>query len=69
LRGKREFQHYFNVPVLASIPIIRDTEYEARKNRQLTFLYSGLISLGALVTLFLFIFGQKIRTLILGVFS
>ncbi|TFH33483.1 MAG: hypothetical protein E4G97_00400 [Deltaproteobacteria bacterium] len=69
LRGKRDFQHFFNVPVLASIPIIRDTEYEARKSRQLTFVYSGLISFGALVTVFLFIFGQKIRTLLLGVFS
>ena len=69
LRGKRDFQNYFNLPVLASIPIIRDTEYEARKLRQLSFVYGGLISFGASVTIFLIIFGQKIRNLLLGVFA
>ena len=69
LRGKRDFQHFFQVPVLASIPIIRDTEYEARKSRQLTVVYSGLISFGALVTVFLVVFGQKVRSLLLGMFS
>jgi len=69
LRGKQEFQHFFQVPVLGSIPIIRDTEYEARKSRQLTVVYGGLISFGALVTVFLVVFGQKVRTLLLGMFS
>ena len=69
LRGKRDFQHFFQVPVLASIPIIRDTEYEARKSRNLTIVYSGLISFGALVTVFLAVFGSKVRTLLLGIFS
>jgi len=69
LRGKRDFQHFFQVPVLASIPIIRDTEYEAQKSRQATIVYSGLVSVGALVTLFLVVFGQKIRNLLLGMFS
>ena len=69
LRGKRDFQHFFQVPVLASIPVIRDTAYEARKSRQVTVLYSGLISFGAVVTLFLVVFGQKIRNLLLGMFS
>jgi polysaccharide chain length determinant protein (PEP-CTERM system associated) len=69
LRGKRDFQHFFNVPVLASIPIIRDTEYEARKIRRTTFVYSGLISFGALATIFLAVFGQKIRNLLLGALS
>ena len=69
LRGKRDFQHFFQIPVLASIPVIRDTAYEARKSRQVTVLYSGLISFGAVVTLFLVVFGQKIRNLLLGMFS
>jgi polysaccharide chain length determinant protein (PEP-CTERM system associated) len=69
LRGKRDFQHFFQVPVLASIPIIRDTEYEARKSRQLTVIYSGLISFVALVTFFLVVFGQKVHNLLLGIFS
>ena len=69
LRGKRDFQHFFQIPVLASIPIIRDTEYETRISRKLTVIYSGLISFGALVTVFLAVFGQKIRNLLLGIFS
>jgi len=66
LRGKRDFQHFFRIPVLSSIPVIRDTEYEARKNRQKTFIYSGLISFGALITAFLIVFGNKIHNLLLG---
>jgi polysaccharide chain length determinant protein (PEP-CTERM system associated) len=69
LRGKRDFQHFFKIPVLSSIPIIRDTEYEARKNRQLTVVYSGLVSFGAVVTLFLIVFGHKVRNLLQGMFS
>lgn len=69
LRGKRDFQHFFKVPVLASIPVIRDTRYEARNSRQMMVVYSGLISFGALVTLFLVVFGQKVRNLLLGMFS
>ena len=66
LRGRRDFQHFFQVPVLASIPVIRDTEYETRKNRQKTVIYSGLISFGALATAFLIVFGKKIHHLLLG---
>ncbi|HEX7522980.1 MAG TPA: hypothetical protein VF357_02170, partial [Candidatus Deferrimicrobium sp.] len=69
LRGKRDFQHFFQVPVLASIPVIRDTEYEARNSRQRTVVYSGLISFGALVILFLVVFGQKVHNLLHGLFS
>ena len=69
LRGKRDFQHFFQVPVLASIPLIRDTENEARENLQKTYVYSGLISFGVVVTLFLVIFGQKVRNLLQGMFS
>ena len=69
LRGKREFQHFCKVPVLASIRVIRDTDYEARESRQKTVVYGGLISFGALVTLFLVFFGQKVRNLLLGIFS
>jgi polysaccharide chain length determinant protein (PEP-CTERM system associated) len=69
LRGKRDFQHFFPVPVLGSIPAIRDKEYEARKRGQLTVLYGGLISLGILVTVFLIVYGQKVRDLLQGVLS
>jgi len=69
LRGKRDFQHFFPVPVLGSIPAIRDTEYEARKRGQLTVVYGGLISLGILVTVFLIVYGQKVRDLLQGILS
>jgi polysaccharide chain length determinant protein (PEP-CTERM system associated) len=68
LRGKREFQHFFQVPVFASIPVIRDTEYEARKSFHKTVAYGGLILFGGLITSFLVVFGHKVRNLILGMF-
>jgi uncharacterized protein involved in exopolysaccharide biosynthesis len=69
LRGKRDFQHFFPVPVLGSIPAIRDTEYEARKRGQLTVVYGGLISFCVLVTVFLIVYGQKVRDLLQAVLS
>ena len=39
------------------------------KAGKLTVVYSGLISFGALVTVFLVVFGQKVRNLLLGMFS
>jgi polysaccharide chain length determinant protein (PEP-CTERM system associated) len=69
LRGKRDFQHFFPVPVLGSIPAIRDKEYETRKRGQLTVVYGGLISLGVLVTVFLIVYGQKVRDLLQAVLS
>ena len=68
LRGKRDFQHFFQVPVFASIPVIRDTEYEARKSYHKTVAYGGLIFFGGLITTFLVVFGHKVRNLILGMF-
>jgi len=69
LRGKRDFQHFFPVPVLGSIPAIRDTEYVARKRGQLTVVYGGLISFCVLVTVFLIVYGQKVRDLLQAVLS
>ena len=54
--------------MLASIPVIRDTEDESRKNIKYTVIYSGLISFGALVTVFLAVFGHKVRNLLQGMF-
>jgi len=68
LAGKREFQHFFQIPVFASIPVIRDTEFEHRKRRQKSLIYGGLISFGALVTVFLAVFAKKIHHLLQGIF-
>jgi hypothetical protein len=56
------------VPVFASIPVIRDTEYESRKKTMKTAAYAGLIFFGGIVTTFLVVFGHKVRNLILGMF-
>jgi polysaccharide chain length determinant protein (PEP-CTERM system associated) len=64
LRGKRDFQHFFQVPVFASIPVIRDAEYEARKSFHKTVAYGGLVIFGGLITTFLVVFGHKVRILI-----
>jgi len=66
LRGKRDFHYFFQLPVLASIPILRDEEYERRKNRNLVFVYSGLVSFTLALTIFLVVFGHKVRILLLG---
>ena len=39
------------------------------KAGKITLVYSGLISFGVLVTVFLAVFGQKVRNLLLGMFA
>jgi succinoglycan biosynthesis transport protein ExoP len=68
LRSKRDFLHYFQIPVLASIPALRDEKYEIRQNRKKAAVYGGLVSFTLALTIFLVVFGHKVRTILLGTF-
>ena len=64
LRGKRDFHHFFKTPVLASIPVIHDAVYERHRYRKKAIVYSGLVSFSIAVTVFLIVYGYKVRNLL-----
>ncbi len=64
LRGPRDFKHFFDLPVLACIPVIRNEEYSKRQAMRKAAVFGGIASFTIAVCLFLLVFGQKIRTLL-----
>ena len=62
-RGKRDFQQFFNIPVLASIPVINDAEYERHGKRRRMAIYGVLISFFFAITVFLILFASKIQAI------
>ncbi len=64
IRGVREFKHFFELPVLASIPVFQDREYARGIAIRKAAVFGGIISFTAAVTVFLLMFGQKIRTIL-----
>ena len=64
LRGPRDFKHFFDLPVLACIPVIRNEEYSRRAALRKAAIFGGIASFTIAVSVFLLVFGQKIRTLL-----
>ena len=44
LRGVTDFKHYFDLPILASIPILETMEIDRRKNLRQKAIIGGMIS-------------------------
>jgi polysaccharide chain length determinant protein (PEP-CTERM system associated) len=56
LRGVTDFKHYFDLPILASIPILEAMEFDRRQNLRRKAIIGGMISFAfALFALLLFI--------------
>ena len=64
IKGAKEFRHFFDLPVLACIPVVQDEAYDRRKNLRKAALFGGLASLALAVTGFLVVYGQRIRLLL-----
>jgi polysaccharide chain length determinant protein (PEP-CTERM system associated) len=64
LRGTADFKYFFNLPVLATIPIIQDAQY-ARKNKlRRAAVLGGILSFMCAVIAFVLLFGDRIRTIL-----
>lgn len=64
LRGTADFKYYFDLPVLATIPIIQDDQY-ARKNKlRRAAVLGGIISFMGAVIGFVVLFGDRIRNIL-----
>jgi polysaccharide chain length determinant protein (PEP-CTERM system associated) len=66
VREAKEFRHFSGIPVLASIPRINDKAYAKKVGRDRAAAFGVLISFTTAVTVFLFVYGEKIRTILQG---
>lgn len=64
LRSSREFKHFFDLPVLASIPVLQDEAYRRRQTFRRAAVFGGIISFTVVVSAFLFLYGPKIRSIL-----
>ena len=56
LRGVTDFKHYFDIPILASIPILEAMDFDRQKNLRRKAIIGGMISFAfALVAFLLFV--------------
>ena len=67
VRGAKEFRHFSELPILASIPSIHDKAYAKKVGRRRAAVFGGLIAFTTAVTVFLLVYGEKVRTILQGV--
>jgi hypothetical protein len=61
LRGITDFKHFFDLPILASIPILETTEYNRRQNLRRKAIIGGIISFAFALFAFLLFIGTKFK--------
>jgi polysaccharide chain length determinant protein (PEP-CTERM system associated) len=64
LRGAKEFKHFFELPVLASIPALQDRIYTRRQKIRQGVIVGGIVSFSVALSVFLFSYGDKIRSIL-----
>jgi polysaccharide chain length determinant protein (PEP-CTERM system associated) len=64
IRGLREFKHFFQVPVLACIPVIRDEKYAKRQALRRAGVLGGLVLFTGALSVFLLVYSSRIRTIL-----
>jgi len=65
-RGVKDFKHFSNIPILATIPSIHDNAYSRAIALRRAAVFGGLITFTTALTLFLLAYGDKVRNILLG---
>ena len=65
-RGVTDFKHFSNIPILATIPNIHDNAYARELLLRRAAIYGGIITFTTALTLFLLVYGDKVRNILLG---
>jgi hypothetical protein len=66
VREEKEFSHFSEIPVLASIPSIHDKAYAKKVGRRRVAVFGVLITFTTVVTVFLLVYGEKVRNILQG---
>jgi len=61
LRGVTDFKHFFDLPILACIPILESSETGRKQSFRKKAVLTGVISLAVFLVTLLVVFGDKIR--------
>jgi uncharacterized protein involved in exopolysaccharide biosynthesis len=66
VREAKDFRAFSDLPVLATIPSIHDKVYAKKVGRRRAAVFGSLITFTMAVTVFLFVYGEKVRNILLG---
>jgi polysaccharide chain length determinant protein (PEP-CTERM system associated) len=64
LRDVKEFKYFYDLPVLASIPIIRDGQYTRNRKMRRKALIAAVFSLASAIVVFMLVYQEKIRVIL-----
>jgi len=64
LRGSRDFKNFFDLPILASLPIIQDDRYKRLVAVRRAAVIGGLVSITGAYMVFLLIHGKKVISIL-----
>jgi hypothetical protein len=64
LRGSKEFRNYFDMPVLACLPLIQDDSQSRRITVRRAAVVGGLISMLGVYLVFLAVNGGKVKSIL-----
>jgi len=64
LRSSRDFKSFFDLPVLASLPVIQDDRYKRRTAVRRAAVIGGLVSILGAYLVFLVVHGEKVRSIL-----
>lgn len=64
LRDTKEFKYFYDIPILATIPVIRDAGYIRKQNLRKKALLAGIFSFVSAVAMFLIFYQDKIRLIL-----
>jgi succinoglycan biosynthesis transport protein ExoP len=64
LRGVADFKHFFDLPILATIPIIQDAQYARRIKLRRAAVLGGILSFMFAVIAFVLLYVDRIRSII-----
>jgi hypothetical protein len=67
LRGSREFKDFFDVPILACLPVIRDDRLKRRLAVRRAAIVGGLVSILSAYLVFLVVNGVKVKSILLSI--
>jgi polysaccharide chain length determinant protein (PEP-CTERM system associated) len=64
LRGTRDFKHFFDFPILGSIPLFQDEQHGRKIWTRRVAIMGGLVFFTATASVFLLIYGEKVRSIL-----
>lgn len=67
LRGAKDFKGFFDLPILACLPVIENAEYRRRMAVRRAALVGGLVSIAGAYLVLLVVHGAKVKSILLSI--